>query len=58
MAQAGTYHQGGIQYAHMRPLPQSLEATFDATPAELNLKPLVLRVGGSHVGIALGFRPT
>jgi translocation and assembly module TamB len=41
------YHSGTIHYAPLKALPHGLEASFDATPSELNLKPLVVFVGGS-----------
>src|SRR5215469_12768204 len=43
------YTSGTIDYGAVKPLPHALEVRFDASPSELNLKPLVLRVGGSHV---------
>jgi translocation and assembly module TamB len=43
------YENGTIYYGALKPLPHALHAKFDATPSELNLKPLVLKVGGSHV---------
>lgn len=43
------YTSGTIDYGALKPLPHALQAKFDASPSELNLKPLVLRVGGSHV---------
>ena len=43
------YESGTIFYGALKPLPHALEAKFDASPSELNLKPLVLKVGGSHV---------
>lgn len=44
-----SYRNGLIQYENLRPLPHNLTASFDATPSELNLKPLVLNVGSSRV---------
>ncbi|MBV9625209.1 MAG: hypothetical protein JOZ14_14650, partial [Acidobacteria bacterium] len=41
------YHNGTIHYGQLKALPHGLEASFDATPSELNLKPLVVLVGGS-----------
>ncbi|HZQ18398.1 MAG TPA: translocation/assembly module TamB domain-containing protein [Terriglobales bacterium] len=46
-----SYRSGLIQYEHLRPLPHSLRASFDATPSELNLRPLVLNVGGSRIAL-------
>jgi translocation and assembly module TamB len=43
-----SYRDGQIQYENLRPLGHDLNAAFDATPDELNLKPLLLRVGGSR----------
>jgi translocation and assembly module TamB len=43
------YESGTIYYGALKPLPHALQAKFDATPSELNLKPLALKVGGSHV---------
>jgi translocation and assembly module TamB len=46
-----SYDDGRIQYAQLRPLAHSLRASFDATPSELNLKPLVLKLGGSRISL-------
>lgn len=46
-----SYRNGLIQYEHLRPLPHSLRAAFNATPSELNLRPLVLNVGGSKIAL-------
>jgi translocation and assembly module TamB len=43
------YQSGTIYYGALKPLPHALDAKFDASPSELNLKPLVLKIGGSHV---------
>ena len=43
------YQDGTIRYGKLKPLPHGLEAGFDATPSELNLKPLVVRLGGSRL---------
>ncbi len=51
-----SYQDGLIQYQHLRPLPHSLQASFDATPSELNLKPLLLRLGGSKVALQASVR--
>lgn len=45
------YDNGTIYYGALKPLPHALNASFDATPSELNLRPLNLRVGGSHVSL-------
>ncbi len=50
------YQNGGIQSGQLKLLPHSLDARFDATPSELNLKPLVLRLGGSRLGIEASVR--
>jgi translocation and assembly module TamB len=42
------YQSGLIHYAQLKPLPHRLQATFDATPSELNFKPLLLTIGGSR----------
>jgi translocation and assembly module TamB len=44
-----SYQSGLLQYEHLRPLPHSLQASFDATPSELNLRPLLLKLGGSRL---------
>src|SRR6266496_947137 len=46
-----SYENGWIQYEQMKPLPHRLSATFDATPSELNLKPLLLTLGGSRFAL-------
>jgi translocation and assembly module TamB len=46
-----SYQSGLMQYEHLRPLPHSLQASFDVTPTELNLKPLLLKLGGSRLQI-------
>ncbi|HEV2697906.1 MAG TPA: hypothetical protein VGU90_07930, partial [Terriglobales bacterium] len=50
------YDKGTIYYGALRPLPHSLQAKFDASPSELNLNPLVLTVGGSHVKLDANVR--
>src|SRR6266568_989802 len=42
------YQSGLIHYEQLKPLPHWLQATFDASPSELNLKPLLLTLGGSR----------
>jgi len=42
------YQSGLIHYAQLKPLPHRLQATFDASPSELNLKPLLLTLAGSR----------
>src|ERR1043165_214598 len=46
-----SYSSGQIQYAHLRPLSQVLEAKFDATPSEFHLNPLRLKIGASQARI-------
>ena len=45
------YHRGRIQYGTYAPLIHDLQAHFDTTVARLNLDPLVLATGGSHVSL-------
>ncbi len=51
-----SYQNGLIQYEHLRPLPHSLEASFSVDPSELNLKQLMLKLGGSQVQIEVAVR--
>ena len=51
-----SYQSGLVQYEHLRPLPHSLQASFDVTPTELNLKPLLLKLGGSRFQIEANVR--
>jgi translocation and assembly module TamB len=51
-----SYQNGLLQYEHLRPLPHSLQASFDATPTEVNLKPLLLKLGGSRLQIEANVR--
>ena len=51
-----SYQNGLIQYQHLRPLPHSLQASFDATSSELNLKPLLLKLGGSRLALEANVR--
>jgi translocation and assembly module TamB len=51
-----SYQNGLLQYEHLRPLPHTLKASFDASPTELNLKPLLLKLGGSQVQIEASVR--
>lgn len=46
-----SYQSGSVQYQHLQTLPHSLQVSFDATPTELNLKPLLLKLGGSQLQI-------
>ncbi len=51
-----SYQNGYVHYAELRPLPHTLEAKFDATPSELNLKPLRLSLGGSCASLNITVR--
>jgi translocation and assembly module TamB len=42
-----SYQDGRLQYGDMKPIPHDLNASFNATPSEFRLEPLVLRVAGS-----------
>src|SRR5262249_31135754 len=44
-----SYHNGRLQYADMKPLPHDLTASFNVTPSEFTLKPLVLSVASSSI---------
>ncbi len=46
-----SYQSGLIHYEQLKPLPHRLDAKFDATPSELNLKPLLLTLGGSRFAL-------
>lgn len=46
-----SYESGLVQYQHLRPLQHSLQASFSASPSEMNLKPLLLKLGGSRFQI-------
>ena len=46
-----SYGNGEVKYAGLNPLPHSLALQFDATPAGLNLSPLVLTVGSSRIAL-------
>src|SRR6266478_3062094 len=51
-----SYGNGYLHYPQLRPLPHALQAKFDATPSELNLKPLLMRVGDSRVNFEVTVR--
>lgn len=51
-----SYQNGLVQYEHLRPLAHSLQASFDATSTELNLRPLLLKLGGSRLQIEASVR--
>jgi translocation and assembly module TamB len=44
-----SYRDGRLQYGGSTPLPHDLNASFTATPAEFQLKPLVLTVARSRI---------
>ena len=51
-----SYQNARALYAHMSPLASSVEARFDASPSEINLKPLIFTLGGSHIGLEASLR--
>jgi translocation and assembly module TamB len=51
-----SYQNGLVQYQRLRPLPHSLQVSFDVTPSELNLKPLLLKLGGSRFALEASVR--
>jgi translocation and assembly module TamB len=44
-----SYRNGRLQYGDMKPLPHDLTASFNATPSQFTLKPLVLTVASSTI---------
>ena len=44
-----SYRDGRLQYGDMKPLPHDLKASFNATPSEFTLRPLVLAVASSTI---------
>ncbi len=44
-----SYRDGRLQYGDMKPLPHDLKATFNATPSEFTLKPVLLTVASSTI---------
>jgi translocation and assembly module TamB len=44
-----SYRDGRLQYGDMKPFPHDLKASFNATPSEFTLKPLVLTVASSTI---------
>src|SRR5882724_7854069 len=44
-----SYRDGRLQYGDLKPLPHDLNTSFDATPSEFRLKPLVLTVSSSTI---------
>ena len=51
-----SYKNGLVHYQNLDPLPHALEAKFDVSPSELNLNPLVLRLGGSRLTVSAAVR--
>ena len=51
-----SYRNGTIYYKDLKPLPHSLNASFSASPSQLTLSPLVLRVGNSQVKLDAAVR--
>ncbi|MGH9514138.1 MAG: translocation/assembly module TamB domain-containing protein [Terriglobales bacterium] len=45
------YQSGLVQYEHLKPFPHSLQASFSVSPSELELKSMVLNLGGSQLHI-------
>jgi translocation and assembly module TamB len=44
-----SYRNGRVLYGDRKPLPHDLSASFNATPSEFKLKPLVLTLGSSRI---------
>src|SRR6266404_6933528 len=44
-----SYRDGRLRYGDLKPLPHDLNTSFDATPSEFRLKPLVLTVSSSTI---------
>ncbi|HMJ23186.1 MAG TPA: translocation/assembly module TamB domain-containing protein, partial [Terriglobales bacterium] len=44
-----SYRDGRLQYGDMKPLPHDLKASFNATPSEFALKPVLLTVASSTI---------
>ena len=44
-----SYRNGRLQYGDMKPLPHDLTASFNATPSQFTLKPLLLTVASSTI---------
>jgi len=44
-----SYRDGRLQYGNMKPLPHDLTASFNATPSQFTLKPLLLTVASSTI---------
>jgi len=44
-----SYRNGRVLYGNTKPLPHDLTASFNATPSEFTLKPLLLTVASSAI---------
>src|SRR4029077_5336031 len=44
-----SYRDGSLQYGDMKPLPHDLKASFNVTPSEFTLKPVLLTVASSTI---------
>jgi translocation and assembly module TamB len=44
-----SYRDGRLQYGDMKPLPHDLKVSFNATPSEFAIRPLVLTVASSTI---------
>ena len=44
-----SYRDGYLQYCNAKPLPHDLHASFNASPSEFTLKPLVLTIASSII---------
>ena len=44
-----SYRDGSLQYGDMKPLPHDLKASFNLTPSEFTLKPVLLTVASSTI---------
>jgi hypothetical protein len=44
-----SYRDGQVQYCNAKPLPHDLHASFNASPSEFTLKPLVLTIASSII---------
>ena len=51
-----SYQSGLVQYEHLDPLPHSLQVSFSASPSNLELNPMLLKVGGSRLQIVANVR--
>src|SRR5215469_6954734 len=51
-----SYRNGRLQYGDLKPLPHDLTVSFNATPSEFKLKPLVLSVASSTIRLEVGIQ--